>query len=326
MTRNFFSKLIALVSGVVLVIVAYNHNNQSLYVISGNAYGTTWSVTSTSYIGDHYKNKITSIINDIDYVASNYKADSEISIINQDNKTEYKISEDLFNILEIAKTVENNSDGFYNIMMAKKSGELGFSPDFGSKDIQLTISTYNLNDNSLILYKDSSNWFDLSSVAKGYAVQKIHDYLMSNNLTDHLIDIGGEIIINGSNYNDAWRVGIQDPSSLVNKSIEILSNKDSNYLAIATSGEYRNFKLDNSGNKISHSINPNTLRSINNEIVSVTVIHESSAAYADAYATSFNVMGFKRAINKAENLGIAAMFLLDNGEIIFSKKWYDLQL
>ena len=120
MTRNFFSKLIALVSGVVLVIVAYNHNNQSLYVISGNAYGTTWSVTSTSYIGDHYKNKITSIINDIDYVASNYKADSEISIINQDNKTEYKISEDLFNILEIAKTVENlESWDFHQILVQK---------------------------------------------------------------------------------------------------------------------------------------------------------------------------------------------------------------
>ena len=68
---NFFSKLIALVSGVVLVIVAYNHNNQSLYVISGNAYGTTWSVTSTSYIGDHYKNKG---LNNIEIYAESYVA------------------------------------------------------------------------------------------------------------------------------------------------------------------------------------------------------------------------------------------------------------
>ena len=326
MTRNLFSKLIALISGIALVIVAYNHNNQSLYIIDGNAYGTTWSVTSTSYIGDHHKNNIISIINDIDYIASNYKADSEISLINQDNKTEYKISVDLFNILKVAKTVENKSDGFYNIMMARKSGELGFSPNFGSTDIQTSVSSYRLNDDSFILYKDSSNWFDLSSVAKGYAVQKIHEYLIINKLTNHLIDIGGEIIINGTNNNDAWKVGIQDPSSLINKSIKILSNKNSSFLAIATSGEYRNFKFDSFGRKISHSINPMTLQSINNEIYSVTVLHDNSAAYADAYATLFNVMGFEKAIDKASNLDIAVMFILDDGKMIFSKKWYDLQL
>ena len=325
MTRNLFSKLIALTAGITLLIVAYNHNQKALYEISGTAYGTNWSISSTDYISDLHKNNIVSIINRIDFVASNYKKDSEIALINFSQKNKYKVSTDLINILTVAKDVEESSDGFYNIMMGKVSGQLGFSPNFDNFQNQVNASSYEIDDQNYILYKNSSNWFDLSSIAKGYAVQAIHSYLITNKIDNHLIDIGGEIIVNGKNINNNWRIGIQDPSSINNKAIKIITNQNSSFLAIATSGEYRNFKVDNYGNKISHTINPNTLKSINNEILSVTVLHEFSATYADAFATSFNAMGFKKALDKSNELNIATMFILDNDEIVFSNKWYDLQ-
>ena len=324
MTRNLFSKLIALTAGIILLIVAYNHNQKSLYEISGTAYGTRWSITSTEYISDLHKNNIISIINRIDYVASNYKKDSEIALINFSQKNNFKISNDLLNILTIAKDVEGSSDGFYNIMMAKVSSQLGFSPRFNNTLNQTNISSYNIDTQNLILSRDSSNWFDLSSIAKGYAVQCIHNYLKENNMNNHLIDIGGEIIINGKNIDDNWKVGIQDPSYMNNKALKIITNDNSSFLAIATSGEYRNFKIGDNGNKVSHTINPKTLRSINNKILSVTVLHESSATYADAYATAFNAMGYKQAFVKSNELNVASMFVLNNDEIVYSNKWYDL--
>ena len=324
MTRNLFSKLIALTAGIILLIVAYNHNQKSLYEISGTAYGTRWSITSTEYISDLHKNNIISIINRIDYVASNYKKDSEIALINFSQKNNFKISNDLLNILTIAKDVEGSSNGFYNIMMAKVSSQLGFSPRFNNTLNQTNISSYNIDTQNLILSRDSSNWFDLSSIAKGYAVQCIHNYLKENNMNNHLIDIGGEIIINGKNIDDNWKVGIQDPSFMNNKALKIITNDNSSFLAIATSGEYRNFKIGDNGNKVSHTINPKTLRSINNKILSVTVLHESSATYADAYATAFNAMGYKQAFVKSNELNVASMFVLNNDEIVYSNKWYDL--
>ena len=324
MTRNLFSKLIALTAGIILLIVAYNHNQKSLYEISGTAYGTRWSITSTEYISDLHKNNIISIINRIDYVASNYKKDSEIALINFSQKNNFKISNDLLNILTIAKDVEGSSNGFYNIMMAKVSSQLGFSPKFNNTLNQTNISSYNIDTQNLILSRDSSNWFDLSSIAKGYAVQCIHNYLKENNMNNHLIDIGGEIIINGKNIDDNWKVGIQDPSYMNNKALKIITNDNSSFLAIATSGEYRNFKIGDNGNKVSHTINPKTLRSINNKILSVTVLHESSATYADAYATAFNAMGYKQAFVKSNELNVASMFVLNNDEIVYSNKWYDL--
>jgi thiamine biosynthesis lipoprotein len=323
-TRNLFSKLIALTAGIILLIVAYNHNLKSLYEISGTAYGTRWSITSTEYISDLHKNNIISIINRIDYVASNYKKDSEIALINFSQKNNFKISKDLLNILTIAKDVEGSSNGFYNIMMAKVSSQLGFSPSFNNTLNQTNISSYNIDTQNLILSRDSSNWFDLSSIAKGYAVQSIHNYLKENNMNNHLIDIGGEIIINGKNIDDNWKVGIQDPSYMNNKALKIITNDNSSFLAIATSGEYRNFKIGDNGNKVSHTINPKTLQSINNKILSVTVLHESSATYADAYATAFNAMGYKQAFVKSNELNVASMFVLNNDEIVYSNKWYDL--
>jgi thiamine biosynthesis lipoprotein len=323
-TRNLFSKLIALTAGIILLIVAYNHNLKSLYEISGTAYGTRWSITSTEYISDLHKNNIISIINRIDYVASNYKKDSEIALINFSQKNNFKISKDLLNILTIAKDVEGSSNGFYNIMMAKVSSQLGFSPSFNNTLNQTNISSYNIDNQNLILSRDSSNWFDLSSIAKGYAVQSIHNYLKENNMNNHLIDIGGEIIINGKNIDDNWKVGIQDPSYMNNKALKIITNDNSSFLAIATSGEYRNFKIGDNGNKVSHTINPKTLQSINNKILSVTVLHESSATYADAYATAFNAMGYKQAFVKSNELNVASMFVLNNDEIVYSNKWYDL--
>ena len=72
---------------------------------------------------------------------------------------------------------------------------------------------------------------------------------------------------------------------------------------------------------------PKTLRSINNKILSVTVLHESSATYADAYATAFNAMGMIKAIDIANKNNVAIMVIYKNDDvidIIFSDKWYDL--
>lgn len=327
MSRYLVSKFIALLAGLVLLVIAYNHNSNSLYYLSGKAYGTSWSVTSSEYIADHHKEEIKNIIDKIDLIASNYKSESEISKININYSESQFISDNLFEILKIAKDVENSSDGYYNIMLGKISANLGFAPDFGVNILQKKISTFDINETNNSLIRYSRNWFDLSSIAKGYAVQQIHNYLTLNNLDNHVIDIGGEIIINGYKHDKAWNIGIQNPLSNIDNATTSISNKDGNFLAIATSGEYRNFKLDESGNKVTHTINPKTLSSIKNNILSVTVINEFSATHADAYATAFNAMGLNKAIEIANKQSIAIMVMhhnSDNVNIIYSDKWYDL--
>ena len=317
----------ALSAGIILLIVAYFHNQNSIFIISGEAYGTSWSVSSSEYIGDHHQDEIKKIIHEIDLVASNYKSESEISQINLNYKENQFISDDLFNILSIAKSVENMSNGYYNIMLGKISSNLGFAPDFGNDVIQKKISTFELDEKNNSLSRYSNNWFDLSSIAKGYAVQKIHKYLINNKLDNHVIDIGGEIIINGNKNGKPWNIGIQNPLFIQDTAYSTINNENNEFLAIATSGEYRNYKISSDGQKVTHTINPVTLSSINNSILSVTVVSETSATFADAYATAFNAMGTSIALEIANNNKIATMIIYkpkNDIDIIFSDKWYDL--
>ena len=146
MSRYFASKIIALIAGLILLLIAYNHNSNTIYNFSGQAYGTTWSISSSEYIADNHKDEIKNIINKIDLIASNYKPESEISQINI-NYSEYQfISDDLFKILEIAKVVELSTDGYYNIMLGKISSNLGFAPDFGQNTSQNKAYTFDIDE------------------------------------------------------------------------------------------------------------------------------------------------------------------------------------
>jgi thiamine biosynthesis lipoprotein len=135
-----------------------------------------------------------------------------------------------------------------------------------------------------------------------------------------LIDIGGEIIVNGSKHGAPWVIGIQNPSSINNQSfVQILRT---GFLAIATSGEYRNTKLNDSGQIISHTFIPSTKQSIENKSFSVTVVSEKSSMIADAWATAMNVMGPQKGITLANQEGIAAMYIMpEENNIIKSNFW-----
>ena len=327
-SRKFLSKLLALIVGCICVYIAYSSNNSNTYSINGSAYGTYWSVTSTEFIADHHEKNIIKIINRVDMVASNYKPYSEIALVNQKPINEpISISADLYNILEIAQNVYKISDGFYDISLGKVSSELGFAPSFNQDLKQEILSDYLLLDN-LTIIKSSKNWFDLSSIAKGYSVQLIHEYLIQNNLSNHLIDIGGELIINGTNNDLPWKVGIQNPAALSDNAIYIIENNN-DFLSIATSGEYRNYKINLNNEKISHTLNPKTLSSIKSKALSVTVAHKTSATYADALATAFNVIGYPESLDYANKNNIALMLVveLDNEfKLMFSDEWYNLEL
>ena len=76
---------------------------------------------------------------------------------------------------------------------------------------------------------------------------------------------------------------------------------------MATSGNYRNFRIEN-GKKFAHTIDPRTGYPVQHSLLSATVIAENCAK-ADAYATSFMVMGLEKAIEQCKNDGIEAFLI-----------------
>ena len=94
-------------------------------------------------------------------------------------------------------------------------------------------------------------YLDLSGIAKGYAVDRIAEYLEARNIKHYLVDIGGELRAKGQNMlEQTWRIGIEKP---LRDSREVGQIIGLNNTGMATSGDYRNFFILDD-NRYSHSL------------------------------------------------------------------------
>lgn len=154
-----------------------------------------------------------------------------------------------------------------------------------------------------IIKTDSRLQIDLNSVAKGYVVDLIAEWLDRQGAENYIVEVGGEICAKGVNAKGiAWRVGVDTPFDNNNspgahqqKVVQISG------LALATSGNYRRFYYNDAGERISHTLNPQTGRSQTTSLLSATVI-APRCAVADALATAFMASGENEAIALAKRL------------------------
>lgn len=323
MNRSHLSKLVAFIVGCLCIYAAYQYNQSSLYQVSGSIYGTSYNITSSKYINDQLNLQIKNELNRIDLIASNYKKASELSALNEHILSDpFTLSNDLKIILNKAIEI-NQLSPKYDITIGNKINQLGFGP---ATNVLKNIRTeykpmqtkFSLSGNQLI--KNENFLFDLSSIAKGYAVDQISKILDKNNHNNYLIDIGGELIVRGSKLGNSWVVGVQNPSSLINDAIFTIEHNDESHLSVATSGEYRNYYISND-EVISHTIDPVSGQSVQSESLSVTVKGNISCMEADAYATLFNLLEPYDGIALADSMDLAITYLMNDGTRLNSKKW-----
>ena len=157
---------------------------------------------------------------------------------------------------------------------------------------------------------------ELSSIAKGYGVDLGADALDELGIENFLLEVGGEMQARGvSPRGDRWRVAIERPEMARSGVQAALSITD---VGIATSGDYRNyFEVD--GTRYSHLIDPRTGYPISHDLVSVTVIHPSTAI-ADAWATAMAVMGTTASMSLAEERNLAIYVIRRSGDTL-SSQW-----
>ena len=169
-----------------------------------------------------------------------------------------------------------------------------------------------------IVKADSRVQLDLNSLAKGYTVDLLADRLEQMGCWDYIVEIGGEIRASGVNAKGSqWRIGVDSPiegnqsPGAYQQAVIKISDK-----ALATSGNYRRYYTDSEGNKVTHTIDPKSGRSVSSRLLSATVV-APRCVEADAMATMFMAMGDKAAVTLAEELkseGIEVYCILANGE------------
>jgi thiamine biosynthesis lipoprotein len=162
------------------------------------------------------------------------------------------------------------------------------------------------------LYQPGGVILDLSSVAKGYAVDRLALRLETLGVRHYLVEVGGELRGAGVKPDgQPWWVeleGVPDApaassSAPIPQSVVALHG-----LAVATSGDYRRY-FHHARRRASHTLDPRSGYPIANEVASVTVLAPTCMA-ADALSTALTVMGVDAGLPFAEGRGLAARFLL----------------
>lgn len=159
---------------------------------------------------------------------------------------------------------------------------------------------------SAITKQDPAIELDLSAIAKGWGVDRVHAAVVGLGHPDVMVEVGGEVKVSGRNARGTrWRLGIERPDAsrgVIQQVVELDGD------AMATSGDYRNY-VERDGQRWSHTIDPRTGRPITHELASVTVLADDCTT-ADAWATALNVLGPEDGPEMADAQGIKAYFII----------------
>ena len=291
--------LIFLVVGTVFIIRQKNHAPYRSF--EGFVFGTVFHVTYQSEMS------LDSVIMDafekVDHALSMFNAESTVSLINDNRPVPY--DDPMFmDVAQLAFEVAKETDGDFDPTVAPLVNLWGFGYKQGQDPTDVAIDSVlsfvgykrvQLLPHCKVVKDDSRICMDFSAIAKGYGCDAAAEVLRRHGANNFMIEIGGEIFVSGrSPKGTSWRIGVtkpsDDPEGENGELQHVLNITDQ---GIATSGNYRNFYyLD--GKKVAHTIDPKTGRPVQHSLLSATVM-APTCAQADAYSTSFMVMGMEKA-------------------------------
>ncbi len=286
-----------LIIGTVLIIkhqhnMPYQHNR-------GQIFGTFYSIT---YQCDNdLQKEIEAELKKVDQALSMFNKESIISKINRNEKVE--LNEMFLQVFTLAQKVSQDTDGAFDITVAPLVNAWGFGFKTGDQpsvtSIDSLMSTVGYNKISLKgrqVFKENKNtMLDCSAIAKGYGSDVVAAFLKKRGIENFMVEIGGEVVTQGiSEKRVPWRIGVTkttEDSLSIGDELQTVLNVTNK--AMATSGNYRNFYYKD-GKKYAHTIDPKTGYPVQHSLLSATVL-ANNCATADAYATSFMVMGIEKA-------------------------------
>lgn len=310
-----------LIIGTVVIVgrqksVPYQHDE-------GRIFGTTYHITYQS--DDNLKKEIEETLKAVDQEFSMFNPQSTVALINEGKRP--TLSDDFLEVYQLAQQVNEESDGAFDITVAPLVNAWGF----GFKNQQMPnnhqidslrrlvgmehVSLAGAKGSQYVRFQRPRMMLDFSAIAKGYGTDRVARLLMSHDVANFMVEIGGEVYAKGNSEKRLpWRIGVSKPvDDPDNDAQELETVLNVTNQAMATSGNYRNFYYKG-GRKYAHTIDPKTGSPVQHSLLSATVL-APTCAEADAYATSFMVMGLDKARQVLERKKqLKAYFIYQNAQ------------
>jgi len=156
---------------------------------------------------------------------------------------------------------------------------------------------------------------DLGGIGKGYAAQKLAEYLYSAGVSYGIVSAGRTVGVFGTKPDgSSFKIGIADPSD-ANAVVGYLY-AGSGFVSVA--GDYEQY-FEADGVRYHHIIDPATGYPSDSGLSSVAVFSQNGAT-ADALSTAFMVMGYEKSMEfyKSSNLSFEAVFIGTDGSVMLT--------
>ena len=305
--------------------------------LSGFTMGTTYSVRLADVPLSpkelqQLQTEVDAALEEVNRQMSTYQPDSEISRFNQAGAEEpILLSADFHSVMQLALSIASATDGAFDPTVGALVNLWGFGPDRSERqhptDAQIEAARQTVGWRHLGLTDDGQLvkdipllYLDLGAIAKGFGVDKVAGLLRDHDLENFLVEIGGETLGVGHNADGVpWRVGVMLPDFRPESDLQGIVHL-SGGRAIATSGDYQNYFLDEEGRVRSHIIDPRTAAPVPHTVASVSVL-ANDCTTADALATALTVLGPDEGLPLLETRfpGVEALFILRVSEDQFKE-------
>lgn len=302
---------------VMTLLLSSCHQPQKI-LLQGVAQGSYYAITYFDDEGRVFQSEVDSIFHAVDMSVNLWVDSSVICKVNRNiNVILDNIFIDNFNIsIEAAKL----SGGYFDPTIAPLVEAWGFSAKQGVEvtpamidSLRQLVDYRNIRiEDGRVVKANPEMRLDFNAIAQGYTSDLIGAFLESRGVTNYIVDVGGEIMARGCKPGGKpWVVGIEKPaadwdSERVVQQRVVLRDK-----GIVTSGSYRKY-VERGGKRYSHSIDPTTGCPVDHQLLSATVIAESSV-WADALASICMVMGMEKSLEIINSLdGVEAYYIFVN--------------
>ena len=247
---------------------------------------------------------------------------SDVSRINSAKGEPVKVSDETIYLIETAVMFSEMSNGAFDITTAPLSDlwnikeNPGIIPDDEKIKEALSHVGYEnivIEDGNMVHLEDPEASIDLGALAKGYAGDKLKEYIKSKGVESGIIDLGGNIVTIGCKSDGSnFKVGIQKPFDKRNEILSTLSVKDK---SVVSSGNYERY-FEKDGKIYHHIFDPFTGYPVENNLTEVTIVSDSSLL-GDCFSTTCFALGKDKGIKliKDSDIDIEAYFVTDTMEI-----------
>jgi thiamine biosynthesis lipoprotein len=278
-----------------VALLAVGCSEANYETLSGFAQGTTYRLV--------VKNPPAALAENVDdifaLIDDTFSIFNPASLVSRINRGETDLATPLFEeCFELAREVNTATEGYFDSTVGPLVGAWGFGAGESAREPNVDSLMRFVGFDKVriegghIIKDDPRVQLDFSSIAKGLTVDLLARLLEGEGVTDYLVWVGGEARVRGVNASGrGWRLGIDTP---------VLGLPSGDYMAvvplasplpaIATSGNYRNWFVDEAGRTRVHTIDPKTGSPALGEVLSVSIV-AAECAVADAWATGLMASG-----------------------------------